>query len=72
MNIGNIIIRWYNINARELPWRNTKNPYVIWVSEIIMQQTRIDQGLPYFYKFIKTFPTVFDLAKASEDQVLLT
>jgi len=72
MDIGNIIVAWYNKNKRDLPWRNSKEPYIIWVSEIIMQQTRINQGLPYFLKFIKNFPTVFDLANASEDAILLT
>ena len=64
------IMKWYKENARELPWRKTKDPYVIWLSEIIMQQTRIEQGTPYFNKFVSSFPTVFDLARASEDQVL--
>ncbi|MEI7509868.1 MAG: A/G-specific adenine glycosylase, partial [Flavobacterium sp.] len=52
------------------PWRNTVNPYAIWLSEIILQQTRVAQGLPYFRAFIDTFPTVFDLAKADEQEVL--
>ena len=64
------IITWYNFNKRDLPWRNTKNPYFIWISEIILQQTRIAQGLPYYEKFIKTFPTIEALAIASEQNVL--
>ena len=61
---------WYLQNKRELPWRNTINPYHIWLSEIILQQTRVAQGLPYFLKFTKNFPTVFDLANATESKVL--
>lgn len=64
------IIRWYNINKRDLPWRKTKNPYFIWISEIILQQTQVVQGLPYYKKFIKNFPTVKDLALTSEQEVL--
>lgn len=65
-----LIADWYRLNFRELPWRNTKNPYFIWLSEIIMQQTRIEQGTAYYLKFIQAYPTVFDLAKASEEDVL--
>lgn len=64
------LINWYNSNARNLPWRNTKNAYKVWLSEIILQQTRVDQGLNYYQKFIHRFPTIFELAKASEDEVL--
>ncbi|MBK9282879.1 MAG: A/G-specific adenine glycosylase [Sphingobacteriaceae bacterium] len=64
------IIEWYGHNKRNLPWRNTKNPYKIWLSEIILQQTRVEQGLPYYTRFIEAFPTVNDLAKAKEDRVL--
>lgn len=71
MNIGKIILTWYSLNKRELPWRDTKDPYSIWISEIIMQQTRINQGLPYYYKFIDKYPTVFEFAAASEDEILL-
>src|SRR5258708_6034319 len=70
MEFGDIIIGWYNKNKRDLPWRGIKDPYKIWLSEIILQQTRVEQGLPYYLKFISAFPTVFDLAKASEDKVL--
>ncbi|MDA3892034.1 MAG: A/G-specific adenine glycosylase [Salinivirgaceae bacterium] len=71
MDISKTLTDWYNTNARDLPWRNTSDPYAIWVSEIIMQQTRIDQGLPYYLKFLDHFPSVHDLAKASEEKVLL-
>jgi A/G-specific adenine glycosylase len=61
---------WYTKNKRDLPWRNSRNPYFIWLSEIILQQTRIDQGLAYYLKFTDEFPIIDDLANASEDQVL--
>ena len=57
-------------HKRELPWRNTKDPYKIWLSEIILQQTQVKQGLPYYQKFIKSFPSVSELANANEEQVL--
>jgi A/G-specific adenine glycosylase len=66
------IIKWYLNNKRELPWRQTSEPYYIWLSEIIMQQTRVDQGLPYYLNFVEKFPTVFDLAAATESEVLRT
>ncbi|CAM1360171.1 A/G-specific adenine glycosylase [Tenacibaculum xiamenense] len=64
------LINWYLQNNRDLPWRKTKNPYFIWLSEIMLQQTRVSQGLPYFLRFTEAFPTVFDLANAEEDTVL--
>lgn len=64
------IIRWYRENPRDLPWRNSTDPYQIWLSEIILQQTRVAQGLPYYYAFIENFPTVKDLALAPESEVL--
>jgi A/G-specific adenine glycosylase len=64
------IYDWYSINKRDLPWRKTSDPYKIWISEIILQQTRVAQGINYYNRFIEEFPTVFDLAKASEDSVL--
>ena len=70
MKFYNILINWYLQNQRELPWRKTKNPYFIWLSEIMLQQTRVAQGLSYYLKFTTTFPTVFDLAKADESTVL--
>ncbi|NNE77811.1 MAG: A/G-specific adenine glycosylase, partial [Pricia sp.] len=70
MNFAQIILHWYDRNKRPLPWRNTTDPYKIWLSEIIMQQTRVAQGTPYYLKFIENYPTVDDLATASEDEVL--
>jgi A/G-specific adenine glycosylase len=70
MNFSEILLEWYAFNKRVLPWRNIDNPYFIWLSEIILQQTRVDQGLPYYLKFTNAFPTVTDLAEATEDSVL--
>jgi A/G-specific adenine glycosylase len=64
------ILQWYEENKRSLPWRETTDPYKIWLSEIILQQTRVVQGLPYYKRFVKAFPTVFSLAKAPQQQVL--
>lgn len=64
------LISWYQKHKRNLPWRFTKDPYLIWLSEVILQQTRVAQGLPYYEKFVLTFPTVQDLAAASEQEVL--
>lgn len=64
------VVRWYEKNRRDLPWRETKDPYRIWLSEIILQQTRVNQGLPYYLKFAEAFPTVFDLAAAPGQKVL--
>ncbi len=64
------ILLWYANNKRDLPWRSTHNPYNIWLSEIMLQQTRVAQGIPYYLKFVEHFPTVYDLAKASEEKVL--
>lgn len=68
--INTLIINWYEENKRDLPWRNTTNPYKIWLSEIILQQTRVQQGLDYFNKFVKNFPTLSDLAVADEQEIL--
>ena len=65
-----LLINWYRQNKRDLPWRNTKDPYKVWLSEIILQQTRVAQGLPYFEKFITAFPGILDLAQAQEQEVL--
>ena len=70
MHFSKILIDWYSIHKRDLPWRQTKNPYYIWLSEIILQQTQVKQGLPYYEAFVKRFPTVFDLAKADEQTIL--
>ncbi len=68
--ISDSLIKWYKINKRDLPWRNTADPYIIWISEIILQQTRVDQGLEYFKRFISRFPDIQSLANAEEDEVL--
>jgi A/G-specific adenine glycosylase len=70
MKFSNTLVKWYLQNKRDLPWRKTTNPYPIWLSEIMLQQTRVAQGTPYFLSFTTVFPTVFDLAKANEEQVL--
>ncbi|WP_191858651.1 A/G-specific adenine glycosylase [Hanstruepera ponticola] len=70
MHITKILTSWYSDNKRELPWRRTKNPYYIWLSEIILQQTQVKQGLPYYEAFVSEYPNVFDLAKADEEHVL--
>ena len=64
------LLTWYIENHRDLPWRNTTNPYYIWISEMILQQTRVEQGLPYYFRFIDKFPQITDLACASEQEVL--
>ncbi len=64
------LLNWYQNNKRDLPWRHTKDPYKIWLCEIIMQQTRVAQGLAYYNRFVETFPTPAALAAASQDQVL--
>ncbi len=70
MIFSNTLIQWYLQNKRDLPWRKTKNPYFIWLSEIMLQQTRVAQGLDYYLKFTSTFPTIFELAKADESTIL--
>ena len=70
MNFASQIVVWYRENKRNLPWRNTLNPYKIWLSEIILQQTRVEQGLSYYNNFIKIFPSVFDLANAPINKVM--
>lgn len=70
MKFSSTLTNWYSIYKRELPWRNTKNPYYIWLSEIILQQTQIKQGLPYYEAFTNKYSTIFDLAKANESDVL--
>ncbi|MGJ8665590.1 MAG: A/G-specific adenine glycosylase [Patiriisocius sp.] len=69
-NFRKKLILWYLENKRELPWRETKEPYRIWLSEIILQQTRVAQGMPYYFKFIEAFPDVKSLADAPQEQVL--
>ena len=70
MNIAKIVTDWYKVNKRALPWRESSDPYEIWVSEIILQQTRVNQGLSYFYRFIQAFPDVYTLAAANITDVL--
>ena len=69
-DFANVLIAWYLTNKRDLPWRNTKDPYKIWLSEIILQQTRVAQGLPYYLAFVEKFPTIDKLALAEENEVL--
>ncbi len=70
LDFSKTLISWYLKNKRDLPWRNTIDPYKIWLSEIMLQQTRVAQGMPYYLKFIETYPEVFDLANAQEEEVL--
>jgi len=70
MNFANELIQWYKANKRDLPWRNTTDAYVIWLSEVILQQTRVEQGLPYFYRFLEKYPNVGSFAAAGEDEIL--
>ena len=67
---SNVLEVWYLSKNRDLPWRKVRDPYAVWLSEIILQQTRVAQGISYYERFLDAFPTVFDLAKASEEQVL--
>ncbi len=68
--IAIILSNWFSINQRDLPWRQTNNPYKIWLSEIILQQTRVAQGTPYYNAFTSRFPTIQDLADATQDEIL--
>ena len=70
MNFAEEIIEWYQLHKRDLPWRNTNDPYIIWLSEIIMQQTRVEQGMPYFNRFAEKYPTVKQFANAKEEEIL--
>ena len=70
MSFTTTILEWFKENGRALPWRETRDPYAIWLSEIILQQTRIEQGRPYWERFMKRWPTVEALANATEDEVL--
>lgn len=69
-SIAEILIGWYARHSRDLPWRETTDPYKIWISEVILQQTRVAQGLDYYYRFIERFPDIRTLAEAPEDDVL--
>ncbi len=68
--VKEVLLDWFSEYKRDLPWRKTVDPYFVWVSEIILQQTQVKQGLPYYEKFVSAFPTVQDLANAPEDKVL--
>ncbi|NDV78590.1 A/G-specific adenine glycosylase [Dysgonomonas sp. 511] len=70
LRLSRILTRWYEINKRDLPWRQTNDPYKIWMSEIILQQTRVDQGYAYYNRFVEKYPTVTNLAGATEEEVL--
>ena len=69
-SVDQILLAWYAVHGRELPWRTTRDPYLIWLSEIILQQTRVDQGTAYYLRFVERFPRVDLLAQAPEDEVL--
>src|SRR5437763_34989 len=69
-NFGKEISKWYSSNKRDLPWRETSDPYRIWLSEVLLQQTRVAQGLPYYLTFVKEFPDIISLASADEQKVL--
>ncbi len=70
MNFTQSLLRWYKNNYRDLPWKHTNDPYKIWLSEIIMQQTRVEQGMPYYLRFVAQYPTIRQLAAAPIDDVL--
>tara|TARA_B100001027_G_scaffold35124_1_gene21645 strand:- start:192 stop:1241 length:1050 start_codon:yes stop_codon:yes gene_type:complete len=72
MNFSDLILEWYDKNKRDLPWRKSKDPYKIWISEIILQQTKISQGTKYYLNFLKKFPNLKSLANSSENEVLLS
>lgn len=69
-NLIHALLPWYAREGRDLPWRHTRDPYKIWLSEVILQQTRIDQGMAYYLRFIEAFPTVHDLADAETDRLM--
>ena len=69
-NIQKRLLQWFKKNGRDLPWRKTRNPYAIWVSEIMLQQTQVTTVIPYYHKFLKSFPTILHLAKANLSNVL--
>ncbi|HNR31062.1 MAG TPA: A/G-specific adenine glycosylase, partial [Candidatus Hydrogenedentes bacterium] len=64
------LLEWFRREARDLPWRRTRDPYRVWLSEVILQQTRVDQALPYYERILAALPTVHDLAAAPPDRVL--
>lgn len=70
MELGQRIVNWYQDHGRQMPWRDTYHPYEIWIAEVILQQTRIEQGVKYYYRFLERFPDVQCLAEAEQDEVL--
>jgi A/G-specific adenine glycosylase len=70
MSFSEKLLDWYRVSKRDLPWRHTKDPYLVWLSEIILQQTRVEQGRSYYERFVENYPTVTKLAQAKEDEVL--
>lgn len=70
LEFSRLLRNWYRLHARDLPWRRTRDPYYIWLSEIILQQTRVEQGLPYYQRFTESFPSISDLANAPSDRVM--
>ena len=70
MDISKVLLNWYLENKRDLPWRQTRDPYKIWLSEVILQQTRVIQGIDYYMAFLRRFPDLQSLAHASEDEVM--
>lgn len=70
MIFSDTLIHWYRNNKRDLPWRNTNDAYLIWLSEIILQQTRVEQGMPYYHRFSEQYPDIKSFAAASEDDIL--
>ncbi|MGA1195532.1 MAG: A/G-specific adenine glycosylase, partial [Candidatus Latescibacterota bacterium] len=69
-NIGKRLLIWYDANKRDMPWRHTKDPYRILLSEFMLQQTQVDTVIPYYHRFLEAFPTVHHLAKAPQDKIL--
>ena len=69
-NIQRALLSWYSEKARDLPWRNTRDPYAIWVSEVMLQQTRVETVIPYYQRWLAEFPTIQTLAEADEDRIL--
>ena len=70
MSFAKKLLDWYRVNGRDLPWRGTQDAYIIWLSEVILQQTRVEQGKPYFFRFLESFPSVTQFAIAKEDDIL--
>ena len=71
MSLENQLLKWYLINKRDLPWRKNKDPYSVWISEIILQQTRVSKGIQYYKKFMERFPNIEKLSTSKESHVLM-